>query len=63
MYIGNMTPENPSRWFMEHHLDWFLIHRTRDALRTMAAAAAPKAHLTILEEASGINPFVRITKV
>src|SRR5207245_2941876 len=32
LIIANMVPENPSRWFMEHHLDWSLLYRTREAL-------------------------------
>jgi extracellular factor (EF) 3-hydroxypalmitic acid methyl ester biosynthesis protein len=29
LWIGNMAPENPTRWIMEHHLDWQLIYRSR----------------------------------
>ena len=60
--IANMAPENPSRWYMEHHLDWWLIHRTRETMLEIAARAAPHAQLQILEEASGVNPFVEIAR-
>jgi len=60
--IANMVPENPSRWYMEHHLDWWLIYRSRSELLEIARRAAPNAQLQILEEESGVNPFVEITK-
>ena len=60
--IANMVPDNPSRWYMEHHLDWWLIYRTRQELLEIAARAAPEAKLQILEEESGVNPFVEISR-
>jgi len=62
LYVGNMAPENASRWFMEFHLDWFLIHRTRAQLTEIATRGAPDSHLRVLEEESGVNPFVALTK-
>jgi SAM-dependent methyltransferase len=60
--IANMVPDNPSRWYMEHHLDWWLIYRTRQELLEIGRRAAPNAQLQILEEESGVNPFVEITR-
>ena len=60
--IGNMSPENPSRWYMEHHLEWNLVYRTHAELLEIGARAAPRASLQILEEESGVNPFVEITR-
>ena len=60
--IANMVPENPSRWYMEHHLDWWLIYRSRQELLEIGARAAPGARLQILEEESGVNPFVEIAR-
>ena len=60
--IANMVPENPSRWYLEYHLDWFLSYRTRPQLLNLAAQAAPGARLAILEEESGVNPFVEIRR-
>ncbi len=61
-YIGNMAVENPSRWFMEHHLDWVLIHRTRDEMRAFAGEAAPTGTVSIMEEISGVNPFLCVQR-
>ena len=57
-----MSPENPSRWFMEHHLEWNLIYRSHAELLEIGGRAAPRARLQILEEESGVNPFVEIAK-
>ncbi|MGZ6141917.1 MAG: PilZ domain-containing protein [Myxococcales bacterium] len=58
LYIGNMAPENPSRWFMESHLDWHLIHRTRAELTEIGVRANGKALIRVLEEEAGVNPFI-----
>jgi len=62
LYVGNMAPDNPSRWVMEFHLDWNLVHRERPELLELARAAAPRAALRICEEASSYNPFVALTR-
>ncbi len=62
VFIGNMVPDNPSRWFMELHLDWFLEYREHEEILGLARKAAPTAHCDILEESTGINPIVRLTK-
>jgi extracellular factor (EF) 3-hydroxypalmitic acid methyl ester biosynthesis protein len=61
LFIGNMVPENPTRYIMEHHLDWQLIYRPRAEQLDIARRAAPTASLQILEEETGINPFVELT--
>jgi len=60
--IANMVPENPSRWVMEQHLDWPLVYRPRSELLEIGQRAAPGARCQILEEESGINPFVEIAR-
>ena len=60
-YFGNMVPENPCRWIQEHGLDWWLIHRSRDELLDMARSAVPEASCWLLEEATGVNPFVAVS--
>jgi extracellular factor (EF) 3-hydroxypalmitic acid methyl ester biosynthesis protein len=62
LFIGNMAPEDPTRWIMEHHLDWHLLHRSRNEMLEIARRAAPTAKLQTLEEESGVNPFVELTK-
>ena len=62
LYLGNMVPTQPNRWFMELHLEWFLIYRTRAEITDMARVAAPDARCEIVEEPTGINPFIAIHK-
>jgi extracellular factor (EF) 3-hydroxypalmitic acid methyl ester biosynthesis protein len=62
LVVGNMAPENPTRWIMEHHLDWQLIYRSRSELTEAARRAAPDARIRILEEETGVNPFVELAR-
>jgi len=57
-YIGNMFPANPSRWIMEHHLDWQLLYRTHEQILAFATEGAPEGRCHIVEEPTGVNPFV-----
>jgi len=62
LYLGNMVPACPSRWLMEFHLDWYLEYRERIELLELARKAVPNARSEILEEASGVNPFVTLSR-
>ncbi len=62
LYIGNMVPENPCKWFLEHHLEWFLRYRSRPEMLEFAEAGAPGAEISIEEEETGINPFLRVQR-
>jgi hypothetical protein len=62
LYVGNMVPSSPSRWFMELHLDWQLEYREHEEMLELARRAAPDAKTEILEEATGVNPFVALTR-
>lgn len=62
LYVGNMVPTNPNRWFMELNLDWMLKYKTHEELLELGRLAAPDAHVTIREEPTGVNPFVVLTR-
>ena len=62
LYAGNMVPANQSRWLMELHLDWFLIYREREELLQIGRLAAPGADVHLVEEATGVNPFVALRR-
>jgi extracellular factor (EF) 3-hydroxypalmitic acid methyl ester biosynthesis protein len=62
LYVGNMVPQNPCRWFMELHLDWFLVYRERPEMLELARMAVPDAKIEIQEESTRINPFVTLTR-
>ena len=63
LYIGNMVPTSPNRWFMELNLDWNLKYKTHEDLLAMGRTAVPDAHVEIQEEATGVNPFVVLKKI
>ena len=62
LLVSNMVPENPSRWYMEHHLDWYLLYRSRAELLEIGERASTGARLQILEEESGVNPFLEMSR-
>ena len=62
LYVGNMVPNNASRWFMELHLDWFLVYREHSEMLEFARMAAPEARVQILSEPTGVNPFVSLSR-
>jgi hypothetical protein len=62
LYIGNMVPSCQSRWIMELHLDWFLVYRERSEMLELARMAARDARVQIIEEATGVDPFVTLTR-
>ena len=62
LYVGNIVPEQPTRWIFDHHLDWFLEYRTREQLMTMAEDAVSDGNVTVIEEATGHNPFARLSR-
>lgn len=62
LLVGNMVPSNPCRWFMELHLDWFLVYRERSEMLELSRLAAPNARVEILDEPTRVNPFVALTK-
>ena len=62
VFIANMV-DHDGRWFMEQHLDWKLLYRSRAELLDIGTRAAPTAaKIQIVEEATGINPFVQMIR-
>jgi hypothetical protein len=61
VFIANMV-DHPSRWVMEHHLAWDLIYRTREALVDIGRRAVPSARIRVLEEETGVNPFIELVR-
>ncbi len=62
VYAGNYVPEQPTRWLLEHHLDWNLLYKSRDEMLAFARRGAPGAAVAIVEEAVGYCPFVTVTR-
>jgi hypothetical protein len=62
LYVGNVVPSNPSRWLMEHHLDWYLVARTHEETIEFGKRAVPDGRIQIIEEETGVNPFIEIIR-
>lgn len=61
--VGNVAAHNPTRWFMEYCLDWFLIHRSPEQLVAFARQLDPApARVEVDAEPLGVNLFLRVWK-
>ena len=58
LIVGNVVPSNPTRAFMDHILEWVLIHRSEQQLRDLFARSRfGSAPLTFRTEPSGVDLF------
>jgi len=63
LVVGNVAAANPSRWFMEYCLDWFLIHRSREELLQEGTKLSPTPRLVeVGSEPLGVNLFLTIRR-
>ena len=63
LLVGNVAAHNPTRWTMEYFLEWFLIHRSPDDLRSFAEGLQPiPASVSVEAEPSGVNLFLVIDR-
>lgn len=61
--LGNFHPHNPSRFIMDHVLDWRLRHRTQDDMnRLFSSSAFGRECSRIQFEQEGINLFAECAK-
>ncbi|MEO8845189.1 MAG: class I SAM-dependent methyltransferase [Kofleriaceae bacterium] len=60
--IGNLHTRNPTRAFMEHVLEWKVIHRSEDDVRRLFTASAFGGCTRITYEAQRINLFAEGVK-
>ncbi|MBU1168515.1 MAG: cyclic nucleotide-binding domain-containing protein [Proteobacteria bacterium] len=62
LMLGNFSPKNPIRMFMDHMLDWKLIHRSETDLIHLHDDSPFRGHVRVISEAQGINLFSVATK-
>lgn len=56
--VGNFDKANPSKSFMDHIIEWELIHRSKDDLRGLFARSAfGESEIDVRSEEAGINLF------
>jgi hypothetical protein len=61
--VGNFAPHCPTRAYMEWIGNWYLIYRTADQLRQLAASAGlPDEHFEIAAERLGVDLFIHARK-
>ncbi len=60
LIIGNMAPNNPSRWAMEDLAEWYLIYRTAEDLFDLCAQLPKDAAVRVFHEPLGINLFLEV---
>lgn len=60
--IGNMAPHNPARWVFEHHLDWTLLYRTPQQMLDFGRDGAPQAQLSVVMDATELNPYLVVQR-
>jgi extracellular factor (EF) 3-hydroxypalmitic acid methyl ester biosynthesis protein len=61
--IGNVADHNPSRWVMEYFSEWFLFHRSKEALLDLASEVEPRPQRMWIDcEPSGINLFLLLRR-
>ena len=61
--LGNFHSNNPAKAFLDHILEWKLIHRTEEDMNRLFAASKFKKPCTgIAFEESGVNLFASCSK-
>ncbi|MCI0494863.1 hypothetical protein L0Z72_07630 [candidate division KSB1 bacterium] len=61
LVIGNFSPNNPTRNYMEIVGDWHLNHRSADTLISLTkASGVDQKNIRIGQEPEGVNLFVHI---
>lgn len=59
--VGNFSPNNPNRNYMELFGNWFLYHRTEEQLAWLATEAGfSPEKIFVGQEAEGVNLFVHL---
>ena len=62
LVIGNFTPANPDRQFMDNIMYWRLIHRDEQEMRRLFAASSFGDRVQLVAEEKGVNLFAIATK-
>lgn len=62
LIIGNFTPANPDRQFMDNIMYWRLIHRDEDEMRELFAETSFGDRIDLIAEEKGVNLFAVATK-
>lgn len=61
MIIGNFSPRNPSRTYMEYWLDWRIIHRSKEEFLELAACLEGADSEVCFDE-TGVQMLLRVKR-
>lgn len=62
LIVGNFTPANPDRQFMDNIMYWRLIHRDENEMRQLFAGTSFGDQVELVAEEEGVNLFAVATK-
>ena len=62
LIIGNFGPNNREKTFMDHILQWKLIHRSSQELIRLFDTCGVWSEIDVLQEKEGVNLFVKAQK-
>jgi extracellular factor (EF) 3-hydroxypalmitic acid methyl ester biosynthesis protein len=62
LIIGNFGPNNQNRAFLDHILQWRLIHRSEEDLINLFSQSRFGSQIQVLTEESGVNLFALATR-
>jgi extracellular factor (EF) 3-hydroxypalmitic acid methyl ester biosynthesis protein len=54
----NVHPDNPTRWIMEHVVDWHIIHRSIEDMRAISPTDFPTR---VYDDDTHLNVFLEIS--
>ena len=62
LVVTNVDPSNPDRVKMEYLMDWHLIYRTADQLKSLVPKGIEPDQYRALADKTGVNVFLEINK-
>jgi chemotaxis methyl-accepting protein methylase len=62
LVIGNFGTHNPQRFIMEFGAEWFLIYRSEEEMKALAAGLPGNPELSVEKEPEGVNLFLVVKK-
>jgi extracellular factor (EF) 3-hydroxypalmitic acid methyl ester biosynthesis protein len=62
LLVATNVDDHPAQNQMECFLEWHLIHRSNDDMKTLAPCAAAPQNISIKRDATGVNLFLEVRK-
>jgi extracellular factor (EF) 3-hydroxypalmitic acid methyl ester biosynthesis protein len=63
LIVGNFSPDNPDRMFMDYFLRWQLIYRTEQQLQKFFVDSPFGENVKIVVEENGVNLFALAKRI